>query len=384
MDKPKISVQIPVYNAGPYLETTLHSILDDPADNYEVLVADDLSTDDSLSILRKWAADDGRVRILPTTRKLGGAGRRRELAEATDAEYIVPFDADDIFLPGRLERQRDQLTAHPEAVAVYGRSLCWNMAAGTLQYYTGRPFSNFLFFSGNPLGHGSVMLRRRALLDVGNYREIEFNGTQVGVAFDYFLWQRLSDAGIMRFDPDFTYIYRLHGNQMVTNHADRYEGAHRNMAEIFRAEHAQLLDGLLQRRPVNVSPQLRPATMKALGWLTQQLTSHHLSTLPFIQAAQQLDPSDHGPWIAECEYWQRQQQWDSARAAAERLIQRFEQLPLVALGGWKLKRAVAGETGAALEIEECRRQIRRLEPLAVGPPMKIQTLKAHLGGDPSR
>jgi len=43
----------------------------------------------------------------------------------------------------------------------------------------------------------------------------------------------------------------------------------------------------------------------------------------------------------------------------------------VALGGWKLKRAVAGETGAALEIEECCRQIQRLESLAVGVAAEI-------------
>ena len=103
----RVSVVIPVYNAGPYLAACLESVLSQPLqdpDSLEVICVDDCSTDGSAEILTSFAARDPRVRILRTGTNSGVSAARNAGMDAARGEYIYFLDADDELAPDTLYR----------------------------------------------------------------------------------------------------------------------------------------------------------------------------------------------------------------------------------------------------------------------------------------
>ncbi|MBP5531306.1 MAG: glycosyltransferase family 2 protein, partial [Lentisphaeria bacterium] len=89
---------MPVYNAGRFLRECLDSILAQTRADFELIVCDDASCDDSAAILAEYAARDPRVRVLRNERNLGIARTRNRLLESLpdDCGYIALMDADDV------------------------------------------------------------------------------------------------------------------------------------------------------------------------------------------------------------------------------------------------------------------------------------------------
>lgn len=100
---PLVSVIIPVYNAEKYLRETLDCVCNQTLRDIEIICVDDGSTDSSLSILKEYAARDGRFRILQQKNQYAGVARNNGMA-AAKGKYLSFLDADDLFLPDMLER----------------------------------------------------------------------------------------------------------------------------------------------------------------------------------------------------------------------------------------------------------------------------------------
>ncbi len=100
---PKISVLIPVYNAERFLAECLDSVLAQTYGDFEIICADDASTDNSLNMLRQYASRDNRVHILHNARNAGTALTRNLLLQKASGQYIAFIDADDFILPTYLE-----------------------------------------------------------------------------------------------------------------------------------------------------------------------------------------------------------------------------------------------------------------------------------------
>lgn len=111
MNAPKISVIIPTYNRERVIAQTLQSVLDQEYPALEVLVCDDGSTDATVAIAQEFGAP---VQILPLEKNSGlpAVGRNRGMRAAT-GEYIAFLDSDDLWLPGKLFKQRAWFRAHP-------------------------------------------------------------------------------------------------------------------------------------------------------------------------------------------------------------------------------------------------------------------------------
>src|SRR5215210_1888787 len=101
---PRVSVVIPLYNYGRFLGECVQSALDQDGVDVDVLVIDDASTDDSLSVATAIAAGDSRVRVVCNERNLGMVGTMNEGLWAAGGEYLVKLDADDLLTPGALAR----------------------------------------------------------------------------------------------------------------------------------------------------------------------------------------------------------------------------------------------------------------------------------------
>lgn len=120
-----VSVVIPCYRYGHYLEQAVSSVLDDQDGvDVRVLVIDDASPDDSAEVARAIAARDPRVEVLVHERNRGNIATFNEgLLEWADGDYCLLLSADDRATPGALRRASDLLDAHPEVGFVHGRAL---------------------------------------------------------------------------------------------------------------------------------------------------------------------------------------------------------------------------------------------------------------------
>jgi glycosyltransferase involved in cell wall biosynthesis len=108
-----VSVVMPAFNAAEFLDEAVCSILDQTFRDFEFIIVDDGSTDDTACILQKYANADRRVRILRQEKEglVAALNRGCQLARG---RYIARMDADDISLPQRIERQIEFLERHPE------------------------------------------------------------------------------------------------------------------------------------------------------------------------------------------------------------------------------------------------------------------------------
>jgi glycosyltransferase involved in cell wall biosynthesis len=120
-----VSVVIPCYRYGHFLEDAVTSVLDDQEGvDVRVLIIDDASPDDSAEVARKIAARDPRVEVIVHSANKGNIATYNEgLLEWAEGDYCVLMSADDRLTSGALLRARDLLDAHPQVGFVYGRAL---------------------------------------------------------------------------------------------------------------------------------------------------------------------------------------------------------------------------------------------------------------------
>src|SRR4051794_7125581 len=169
MERPLLSVVMPVHNGLPYLDASIASILGQTHDDFEFVIGDDGSTDGSREALRAWKEKDPRIRLFEGEARLGPSASSNWVVEQSRGRFVARMDADDVSHRDRLRRQLDVLLGHPavdlvgtlwETIDEDGRCVRrpdrWRLV--------GR--SAFA-----PFPHPSVMFRREAFDRVGGYRE---------------------------------------------------------------------------------------------------------------------------------------------------------------------------------------------------------------------
>ncbi|WP_406832191.1 glycosyltransferase [Pedococcus sp. KACC 23699] len=216
-----VSVVIPCYNYGHFLEAAVRSVLDDqPGVEVRVLIIDDASPDGSADVARRVAAREPRVEVLAHEANKGNIATFNEgLLEWADGDYCLLMSADDLATPGALARARDLLDAHPEVGFVYGRALWVNDGAPLptprtrvrgWSVWSGQWWLDRRFRDGeNPISAPAVVVRTALQQRVGGY------DPQLPRAADMEMFMRLAahgDVGFLRgVDQAF---YRLHGKNM--------------------------------------------------------------------------------------------------------------------------------------------------------------------------
>jgi GT2 family glycosyltransferase len=122
-DTPTVSVIVPCFNYGHFLEGCVESVLTQEAVDVRLLVIDDLSTDDSADVARRLAERDSRIELREHRENLGLIATANEGLEWAQGEYVVLLSADDLLVPGSLQRAARVMAIHPNVGMVYGRPL---------------------------------------------------------------------------------------------------------------------------------------------------------------------------------------------------------------------------------------------------------------------
>jgi glycosyltransferase involved in cell wall biosynthesis len=212
---PKISVIMPVYNCAEYLKEALASLLVQTFEDFEIIAINDGSTDNSLSILEKFAKIDKRIRVI-SQENSGIVTVLNRGIEESKGEYIARMDADDVSFPDRFSSQVEVFTSHPDTSLVYGNFEVIDEQGQFLYRELVPPLNEDVqnaLFVRNPIAHGSVMFRKSIIDTVGYYSD------DYGPTEDLELWMRVSERGTMRGTGTPLYRWRINtqGITMTNN-----------------------------------------------------------------------------------------------------------------------------------------------------------------------
>lgn len=115
---PRVSVVMASYNHGRFVGEAIDSVLSQNYTDFEFVIVDDGSRDDSVSVIR--SRSDSRIVFEPFERNRGACEATNRALELARGEFVAILNSDDRFVPGKLERQVAFLDAHPEVIATFG------------------------------------------------------------------------------------------------------------------------------------------------------------------------------------------------------------------------------------------------------------------------
>jgi len=135
LEKPKISVGMPVYNGERYIESAIEATLSQTFGDFELIISDNASTDRTGEICRDFASRDERIRYIRNAENIGAANNYNQLFRESSAEYFRWFNADDDCSEVLHERCFDVLEANPDAVMCYGKTVIIDQSGDVIDHY---------------------------------------------------------------------------------------------------------------------------------------------------------------------------------------------------------------------------------------------------------
>lgn len=249
---PTFSVLIPAYNAGAYIESALASALAQSYEDFEVLVVDDGSTDDTAE--RVGACSDPRVVYLHQENQ-GPAAARNLGIGAARGEFVAFLDADDLWHPQKLEKHLALMGGNSRM----GMSFSWfevlydgPQPVCTSPWFASPKQERFDwsdFLERNWTGHSSsVVVRTRCLRSLGGFDPSFYTGE------DFHLWIRIGQAGWeIGFLPEALSTYRKRQGSLTVDHLR------------IALDHLKVLESLDRRSDERFTPRIRQAI--TVGWM---------------------------------------------------------------------------------------------------------------------
>ncbi len=214
----QVSVVVPAYNYGRFLDDCVRSVLDQEGVDVDVLIIDDASTDDTAARATHLAGRDARVRVVLHAINRGHIATFNEGLFAVGGEYVVLLDADDMLPPGALARAAALLEANPGVGFVYGRPQTFETrpprpsaeAVRGWSVWDGNDWLRQRCRSGaNPIATPEVVMRASVMRETGGMQaHLPHTG-------DFELWMQLAaraDVGRVNGPPQG--LYRIHPDSM--------------------------------------------------------------------------------------------------------------------------------------------------------------------------
>jgi glycosyltransferase involved in cell wall biosynthesis len=252
---PKVSVIIPTYNSARFLPEALESVFSQNYADYEVIVVDDGSTDETMAVLQPYA---GRIRYT-WQQNAGSAVARNTGLDMARGEYIVFLDADDLLLPGKLREQAAFLEVRPSLGMVHSGYHVIDENGCILRsiepWHTAPILDLETWFIQKPIRMGAMMYRRLWLESVGGL------DPSIRQSQDVDLMLRLVLAGCTAewmYKP--TMCYRYYANSTIRRHALKQHGYGARVMTKFLST-PNLPDRIRQ-----LGPRIRYYNLRYIAW----------------------------------------------------------------------------------------------------------------------
>ncbi len=228
MSQPLVSVVIPAYNAERTIRVTLDSVLGQTVDDVEVIVVDDGSSDGTAGLVR--AVPDERVRVL-TQRNAGHAAARNTGIGDARGQFVAVVDADDLWVPQKLERQLEYFRRQPGVGAVHASAVHVDDSLRPLFIGYCREGENRLLdvlcFRGLPGVMCTLMVKRELLNELGGF------DPSLIILQDWELAIRLARRGQLHSLSQPLALYRVHATNQSKQLELHVEPGERILRELF-------------------------------------------------------------------------------------------------------------------------------------------------------
>lgn len=186
MERPFVTVLMALYNGGEYLKQSMKSVLDQTYDNFEFLIINDGSTDDSLKTIKSFR--DERIRIHNNAKNLGQTASLNVGLKLAKGNHIARMDGDDVALPRWLETQVNSIKKHPNCSVVSNYAFAIDEHNKIKKLYKPALDQECLILRSliaSPVNHVGSILRKKDIVENGSYDE------RYIIAADYDLWCKL-------------------------------------------------------------------------------------------------------------------------------------------------------------------------------------------------
>lgn len=217
---PTVSVLMPVYNAEKYISIAIESILQQTFTDFECIIIDDCSKDNSWKIIQEYAKKDKRIIAKRNKRNLNGCQNLNKCLSMARGKYVARADNDDWSYPYRFEKQYKFLESHPEVGIVGGAMELINEDGEVIskrKYHLSDNEIRKHLFRYSPFSHPLVMIRK-SVLDIVGYYNPEY-----APADDYELWFRIGKVSKFANLPYVLLQYRIAAGSMTHNLTKKME-----------------------------------------------------------------------------------------------------------------------------------------------------------------
>ncbi|MDA3820250.1 MAG: glycosyltransferase family 2 protein [Candidatus Delongbacteria bacterium] len=156
-----ISIITPAYNASQFISNTIESVIAQTYKDWEMLIVDDCSSDNTMEIVQDYAKRDTRIRLIQNAENTGAAEARNVALRQAKGHYIAFLDSDDMWKPGKLEKQLSFMQGNDYAFTFTGYE-CVNEKADKVLYNVNakEAFSYRKFLRNTAIGTLTVMINR--------------------------------------------------------------------------------------------------------------------------------------------------------------------------------------------------------------------------------
>ena len=182
-----LSIVMAVFNGGSKVNEAIRSLLDQEYQDWDLVIVDDGSVDNTYQILQRFSHLDNRIKILRNPCNQGLAFSLNKGIEAAKTPYIARMDADDWAFPERIRIQMEFMVAHPEVDVLGAGAIDVDEKGRIIGTQLPREFHKGLvsrIFKENPFIHPTTMIRRHVYEELGGYNKAWL------WAEDYDLWLR--------------------------------------------------------------------------------------------------------------------------------------------------------------------------------------------------
>ena len=205
---PFVSVVMPTYNYGRFIKRALNSVLVQTYQNYEIIVVDDASDDDTKDIVNQY--HDQRIKYIKHNKNYGPSQARNTGIKASQGTYIAFLDSDDVWMPDKLEAQINVFMNGPENLGLVHTSMqtfdekTQKISVGPSHPYRGQVLEDLL--RANQVGNSSVMIKREYLDKAGDF-DVSMRGCE-----DWDMWIRVSRSCLFEFIDKELVIFTAHSS----------------------------------------------------------------------------------------------------------------------------------------------------------------------------
>ncbi len=285
MNEPFVSVVIATYNMGQYLAETMRSVLAQSYNNYEVIVIDDGSEDNTSEVMAEFIKDP-RVHYLPQENR-GQPKAKNAGLKACQGEFIAFCDADDLWHVDKLKKQLVCFD-DPKVGVVYSEVSYIDENGQPLEKpqpyarYSGQITDKLIHKNFIPFG--TAVIRHECIDKLGGFDEA------LPMGIDWDLWLRYSIEYEFQYIPDKTYIYRIWSGQMSSNYRGRYANAEKIMNKFLQQHPDVVARDLVSAAWADTYTNLAMAIAKGEGKIWQPFT--------YLLKSMRYDPGYWPTWKA--------------------------------------------------------------------------------------